>query len=95
MEYLMRYGTSICSKIIANGNVFMTIKTQDQIIPDIIEDYQNINKHTKATPEWQILKIIDGFGEHHSSKKAMQLQDDTKVLTVKEETELSHILSSL
>ena len=49
-----------------------------------------MNKHASATPNWWILKIIDGLGAHLTSYKAMKMQYDTKILTVKEEAETSH-----
>ena len=49
-----------------------------------------MNKHARATVDWWIVKIIDGFGAHLSSYKAMKMRYNAKILTVKEEADTSH-----
>ena len=61
-----------------------------KITPNIIEGYWNMTKHARVTPNWWILEIIDGFGVHLVSYKAMKMWYDVKILTVKEEAETSH-----
>jgi hypothetical protein len=47
-----------------------------------------------SMPEWWCLKIIDGFGPHTSSEKAMQIYAEHKILLLKEEGDSSHVNQS-
>ena len=69
----------------------MDTETWLKITPSVIEGYQSMNTHSKATPAWWILEIVDGFGAHLASEKEMQLRYDAKILTVKEEGDTSHV----
>ena len=69
----------------------MDTETWLKITPSVIDGYRSMNTHSKATQEWWILEIIDGFGAHLASEKAMQLRYDAKILTVKEEGDTSHV----
>mmetsp|Transcript_15244 Transcript_15244/g.17110 ORF Transcript_15244/g.17110 Transcript_15244/m.17110 type:complete len:229 (+) Transcript_15244:140-826(+) len=89
-EYLMMWGDSVGSRIVANENAFMNTETLEKLTPSIIEGYRNMKEHARATTDWWILKIIDGFGAHLASYKAMKMQYDAKILTVKEEEDTSH-----
>jgi hypothetical protein len=44
--------------------------------------------------DWWVLKIIDGFGAHTSSAKAMEIYADRKILLLKEEGDSSHVNQS-
>ena len=61
-KFLIKYDTAIGSRIIANKNAYMDTETWEKITPSIIEGYRSMNPHVKATPDWWVLEIIDGFG---------------------------------
>ena len=69
----------------------MDTKTWEKMTTSIIEGYQNMNPHSKATPDWWILEIIDDFGAYLASKQAIQLRYYAKILTVKEEGDTSYV----
>ena len=45
-------------------------------------------------PNWWVVKIIDGFGPHTSSLKAMEIYHSRKILLLKEEGDASHVNQS-
>ena len=68
----------------------MNTETWEKITPNIIEGYQNMNKHARATPNCWVLKNTNGIAAHLASYEAMKIRYDAKILTIKEEVETSH-----
>ena len=49
-------------------------------------------KHIRReNPQWWVMEIFDGFGAHTLSPTAMQLRLDSKILSLKEEADSSHV----
>ena len=60
------------STIILNENTCIDTAFWEAIAPNLVKGYHNINCHTKATLEWQMIEIIGGFSAHDFSVKAMK-----------------------
>ena len=88
--YLEKFGAAKGSMIIANKNTYMDTETWEEMTPSIICGYCNMSTHTKSMPEWWIFEIVDGFGAHTASYKAMASRYNVKIITGKEEGDTSH-----
>ena len=89
-EYLLRYGCAPGSQILMTENAFMTEECWIRMTPKLVEGYRSL-PYIKENLDWWCLEIFDGFGPHYSSLKAIQHGVDNKVLSVKEEGDLSSI----
>ena len=76
--------------IIANQNAYMDTETWKEMTASIIRDYCNMSTHTKAMSNWWIFEIVDRFGAHTASYKAMKSHYNAKIITGKEEGDTSH-----
>ena len=88
--YLEKFGAAKGSMIIANKNTYMDTETWEEMTPSIICGYCNMSTHTKSMPEWWIFEIVDGFGAHTASYKAMEMRYNAKIIMGKEEGDTSH-----
>ena len=52
--------------------------------PELVERYRKISKNVHANPDWWLLKIVDGFGSHMASGKAMKPQYEANIVMGKE-----------
>ena len=48
--------------------------------PELVEGYTKISKHVHANPDWWLFKIVDRFGFHMASEKAMKLWYEAKIV---------------
>ena len=88
--YLEIFGSAKESMVIANQNACMDTETWEEMTPSIILGYRNMSTHTKAMPDWWIFEIVDGFGAHTASYKAMKMRYNAKIIMGKEEGDTSH-----
>ena len=45
-----------------------------KMTPELVEGYIKISKHVHANLDRWLFEIVDGFGGHMASEKAMKLQ---------------------
>ena len=69
----------------------MDTEAWEKLTPFLINGYQSTSCHAKMSPNWWILEIVDGFGAHLASDKALQTRQNGKIRCVKEEGDSSHI----
>ena len=75
----------------ANTNAFMDTETWEKMTPELVEGYIKIRKHVHANPDWWLFEIVDVFGAHMDSEKAMKLHYEAKIVMGKEEGGTYHI----
>jgi hypothetical protein len=90
--YLLKHGAAPYSTIIMTKAGYMTEDAWVSMAPFMakgIRELPIIRDH----PDWWVVKIIDGFGPHTSSVKAMQIYADakSKIALLKEEGDTSHV----
>ena len=88
--YLTRHGAVKGSTVVMTANGFMTEAAWIEMAPSIaagIRAMPVICDH----PDWWVVKIIDGFGAHTSSLKAMEIYNDHKIILLKEEGDTSQV----
>ena len=88
---LVRIGAKEGSQIIMTPRVYMTTKAWEEMDPKYCFRLQKLNRHIVSMPEWWMIEIINGFGAHLSSYKALKIRHDLRILTLKEEGYLSHV----
>jgi hypothetical protein len=89
-QYLQSNGCAIGSNVVITENVFMTGDSWERMTPNVILGIRNINKYVAATPQWWVLEICDGFGDHLLSHKVNEEYFSAKILSLKEEGYTSH-----
>jgi len=89
--FLLKHGASIGSTIVMTENAFMTIAAWEELTPSICKGLRAINQYVANNPQWYMLEIFDGFGVHLSSYNAMKKRLDSKILSLKEEGDSSHV----
>eukprot|EP00966_Prymnesium_polylepis_P311659 7201433-Prymnesium_polylepis.1 len=92
-EFLVKHGASPGSCIVMTKTGYMTEEAWVEMAPKMVTGIRAMPV-VKDMPNWWVLKIIDGFGPHTSSEKAMQIYWDAKILLLKEEADSSHINQS-
>ena len=68
----------------------MTEEAWVEIAPSIVYGIRQMPV-IRDNPDWWVIHIVDGFGPHTSSAKAMQIFYDAKIILLKEEGDTSHI----
>jgi len=89
--WLREHGSPEGSIIVMTPNAFMTIEAWEKMTPSVCKGLRNINAIVTANSQWHMLEIFDGFGAHLSSLKAMQLRANSKISSLKEEGDSSHV----
>jgi hypothetical protein len=90
-HYLRSNGCAIGSTVIMTENAFMTVDAWERMPPNIILGLRNINKYVASNPQWWVLEIFDGFGDHLLSHKANEERFTAKILSLKEEGYTSYV----
>jgi len=90
-EFLLEHGAKQGSTIIMTENAFMMTKAWEDMAPSICCGLRAINEYVAANPQWLMLELINGFGAHLSSYKAMVIHSENKILCLKEEADSSHV----
>ena len=91
--FLVKHGAAPGSTIVMTANGYMTEDAWVEMAPAMaagIRKMPVICDH----PEWWVVKIIDGFGPHTSSLKAMEIYAEHKTMLLKEEADTSHVCQS-
>jgi hypothetical protein len=70
---------------------FMTEEAWVQATPSVIKGLRSSDPIVQANPQWWVLEVFDGYGPHTMSLPAMQLRYDSKILSLKEEGDSSHV----
>ena len=55
-------------------SVFMTIEALEEKTPNMVKILRNINQVVAANPQWYMIEIIDGFGDHLGSVYSLELR---------------------
>ncbi|HSN65040.1 MAG TPA: hypothetical protein VLS94_00280 [Fusibacter sp.] len=59
--------------------------------PSVCHGLRNIDKVVADNPQWWMLEVFDGFGAHLLSFRAMKNRYESKILSLKEEGDTSHV----
>jgi hypothetical protein len=90
-KFLVDHGAAIGSTCIMTATAFMTEEAWVQATPSVIKGLRSSDPIVKANPQWWVLEVFDGHGPHTMSLPAMQLRYDSKILSLKEEGDSSHV----
>jgi hypothetical protein len=91
-KFLVDHGAAIGSKCIMTAATFMTQGAWVQATPSsVIKGLHSSDPIVQANPQWRVLEVFDGHGPHMMSLPAMQLCYDSKILSLKEEGDSSHV----
>ena len=85
--YLVLRGIKPGSTIIMTENSFMTHDAWYKATKAIIYGYNEIPV-IRYNPQWYILEFLDGFGSHEYEPRALNMQAERNILSVKEEPKL-------
>ena len=92
-EFILKHGAPKGSCVVMTPTGYMTEEAWVEMAPTIADGIRQLPV-IAAMPDWWVLKIIDGYGPHTSSDKAMQIYSDRKILLLKEEGDSSHVNQS-
>ena len=87
--FLVRHGAPIGSTIVMTPTGYMTEEAWLEMAPSIASGIRQVPV-VVDNPDWWTLKMIDGFGAHTSSEKAMEIYAKHKIVLLKEEADTSH-----
>ena len=88
-RFLVRFGAPKGSTIAMTPTGYMTEEAWLEIAPKIAEGIRQMPVVCDRR-DWWVIKVIDGFGPHCSSARAMEIYYEQKILLVKEEGDTSH-----
>jgi hypothetical protein len=89
--FLLRNGAAVGSTIIMTETAYMTTDAWEEMTPSVCKGLRNMNQYVAANPQWFMLEIFDGFGAHLASLPAMEQRFQSKILSLKEEGDSSHV----
>lgn len=89
-QFLVKQGAPVGSTIVMTPTGYMTEEAWLEMAPTIAKGIREMPV-IRDRPDWWVLKIIDGFGPHTSSEKAMEIYAAHKVLLLKEDGDTSHV----
>ena len=78
-EFLVRHGAPPGSTIAMTLTGYMTEDAWVELSPKMAAGIRKL-KVIDQMPHWWVLNILDGFGPHVSSLKAMEIYDESKIL---------------
>ena len=87
--FLVKHGAPPGSTIVMTPTGYMTEDAWVEMAPSIAGGIRKLDI-IKDMPQWWALKIIDGFGAHTSSERAMEIYAEQKILLLKEDADTSH-----
>ena len=88
--FLVKHGAAVGSTIAMTDSGYMTEAAWIEIAPSMVRGIRAMPVICD-NPDWWVVKIIDGFGPHTSSLKAMEIYEKAKIMLLKEEAETSHV----
>jgi hypothetical protein len=89
-QFLVKHGMAEGSTIIMTPTAFVTEEAWEEMTPFVIKGIRSMDV-IKANPQWWVLEVFDGFGPHVSSYCAMKMRYESKILSLKEEADSSHV----
>lgn len=89
-DFLVKHGAAVGSVLVMTESGYMTESAWDEIAPHMAKGIR-ASPYVAMNPDWWALKIVDGFGAHTSTLKAMQVYHDAKIMVLKEEGDSSHV----
>ena len=89
-EFLLKHGAAPGSTIVMTPSGYMTEDAWLEMAPTMARGIRKMPVICD-NPSWWVVKIIDGFGPHTSSEKAMTIYAEQKIMLVKEEGDTSHV----
>jgi hypothetical protein len=92
-KFLIENGAAVGSTIIMTPTGYMTEEAWDEMAQPMAAGIRQMDV-IKDNPEWWVVKIIDGYGPHVSSVRAMEIYQQHKILLLKEEGDSSHVNQS-
>ena len=91
-QFLVKHGMAKGSTIIMTPTAFVTEEAWEEMTPFVIKGIRSMDVIKKANPQWWVfLEVFDGFGPHVSSYCAMKMRYESKILSLKEEADSSHV----
>ena len=87
--FLEKHGAPPGSMVVMTPTGYMTEDAWLEMAPKMAAGIRQV-KVVVDMPNWWVLKIIDGFGAHTSSERAMEVYSAAKILLLKEDAETSH-----
>jgi hypothetical protein len=91
--FLVKHGAPKGSTIVMTPTGYMTEEAWLAMAPTIADGIREMPVICDRK-DWWVLKVIDGFGPHTSSEKAMEVYAERKILLLKEEGDTSHVNQS-
>ena len=88
--FLVQHGAPAGSMVVMTPTGYMTEDAWVEMAPKMAMGIRSMPVIVDM-PDWWVLKIIDGFGAHTSSDKAMEIYSEKKILLIKEEGDTSHV----
>jgi hypothetical protein len=88
--FLRTHGAAVGSTIVMTPTGYMTEDAWVEMAPSMCAGIRAMPIICDR-PDWWVLKIIDGFGPHTSSLRAMEIYSESKILLLKEEGDTSHV----
>jgi hypothetical protein len=90
-KFLVDHGAAIGLKYVMMATVFMTEEAWVLATPLVIKGLCSSDPIVQANLQWWVLEVFNGHGPHLMSLPAMQLCYDSKILSLKEEGDSSHV----
>lgn len=88
--YLMKHGMKPGSSIIMTENAYMTDDAWLKVSMALVKGYRLL-PYIKENPHWYVAELFDGFKSHENVLKAHELRFDAKIISLKEESNSSHV----
>jgi hypothetical protein len=78
------------SKVIMTKNAYMTNEAWLEASKSIVAGYRNL-PHIKENEDWCVTELLDGFKLHENILNAHKLRADNLIISLKEESNSSHV----
>ena len=88
--YLLRYGMAKGSTILMTENAYMTDDAWLEASKAIVKGYHQL-PFMKENKDWYITELLDGFKSHENVLKAHEIHADQLIISLKEESNSSHV----
>lgn len=89
-EFLERHGMAKGSTIIMTENAYMTDEAWLEASKAIVRGYRSL-PYIAENKDWVMLELMDGFKSHENVLAAHQMRIDHKIMSLKEESNTSHV----
>ncbi len=89
-DNLLRYGMAKGSTILMTENAYMTDDAWLEASKAIVKGYRQL-PFLKENEDWYITELLDGFKSHDNVLKAHEICADQLIISLKEESNSSHV----